>query len=262
MPSRGFITAASGEEYVRMAYALALSIKATQKDNTGLTVIVDDLSHVLPHYHAVFENIVVVGDEHHSSSSMEPRSKFYDLSPYDSTICLDADMVLLSDHSELWAQLERQEITWALAYTFADEKITNRAYRLDFDAANLPDAYSAFFFFKKGQVASCFFDTVKDIFENWKEWRFKFMKPPMCFKRKISTDVAFAIAAKAQNIVPAFYPKFVHYKQLLQTPENVKLPMYLAPGGSMFVGRYRQHLPFHYYDKNLTEPLIEWLGGY
>ena len=260
MTTRGFITAASGPSYVRMAYALALSINSTQTDGSKLSVIVDDEAHVLPHYREAFDQIFSVGEQHHTTSSMTPRSKFYDLSPYDSTICLDADMVLLSDHSVLWDCLEKQEITWADAFTIDDEKITNRAYRLDFDAANLPDVYSAFFFFRKGEIAETFFNVVKSIFKDWPDWRYRFLKAPHCYNRRISTDIAFALAAQVLQIKPIFQPRFIHYKQDLHTDENVPLNLMLTTG-SMFVDRYRQYLPFHYYDKSKTEDLIEWLGG-
>lgn len=257
MPTRGFITVACGPEYVRMAYALGLSIKSTQKVHSNLSVIVDDASYVLSHYREVFDQVFVVGNTNHA---MEPRSLFYHLSPYDSTICLDADMVLLSDHSTLWEQLERQDITWADAYTFRDEKITNRQYRYDFDDAGLPDVYSAFFFFKKCDLAAGFFKIVQRQFSNWKEWRFNLLKAPQRFNRGISTDVAFAIAAKCFNITPIYQPRFVHFKTSLQGSKDQLLQFQLLKGG-LFIDRYRQYLPFHYYDKNKTEDLIEWLGG-
>ena len=61
--SKGYITIAinsRNEDYIRAAYALALSLKATQKKVNALTVVVEDRNAVDERYRQAFDKVVVL----------------------------------------------------------------------------------------------------------------------------------------------------------------------------------------------------------
>ena len=75
--SRGYIVIAqnSGEtDYLKMAYALALSLKATQSTVSNLTVCVDKDTKVPPKYAKVFDQVVEIPwQDDAKDSKMENR---------------------------------------------------------------------------------------------------------------------------------------------------------------------------------------------
>jgi hypothetical protein len=100
------------------------------------------------------------------------------------------------------------------ARDFYDQPATSRYYRKVFDANHLPDVYNAITYWRVSQTAQEFFRLVRNIFENWAEYR-TLLKFPDDVP---STDLVYAMAA--QIIGPelvtmpfASYPKIVHMKR-------------------------------------------------
>lgn len=258
--TKGFICTATSVEYVELAYWLALSLQASQ--NQKLTVIVDEGVKITDEQHLAFDAIVVVPPHKDKFAS---RLQVLDLSPYDQTILVDADMLILNDISDWWEQLALQPITWGKAVTYRGDTITNRTCRRVFDVAHLDDVYSAFFYFDKTLKAQQFFIVAKALHQKWPEFR-KGFPMPYKYLQVGDTDVVFgatsALLQTTNDIV--WQPPFVHFKPELQntTVHPLKVATACYPY-SLYIEQYRQIYPIHYHHKTWVDlQLQHWLRGY
>lgn len=276
--SKGFFTIAQGEKYQRLAYAMALSLKLSQKEHSGLSIGVTkkELKKVPKKYKAVFDQVVEIPWDDHAKNSewkLENEWKAIHMTPYDETIKLDADMFFPRDISGWWTALERSEGVFATkAHTYSGELITSDFYRKTFTESKLPNIYTAMFYFKKTEVNYELFRTAEFVFNNWERCFYEFLGSehrPTYF----STDVAFAIAAKIMdyeqyNQLPhTGVPTFVHMKSQLQgwiDNEYMKedwtkmIPYSFNNDCDLKLGNYLQTLPVHYHVKEfMTDKMIE-----
>ena len=96
----------------------------------------------------------------------------YEVSPYDYTIKLEADMYIPRNIDHWWDVLKYRDIVVSSTIrNFMQEISDVRVYRRFMDDNNLPDVYNAITYFKKSDVAKQFFNVVRDIFENWEEYK-------------------------------------------------------------------------------------------
>ncbi len=135
--------------------------------------------------------------------------------PFRETIKLEADMMITSAIDYWWTMLRNRDLVVSTGCRdWKDQRASARHYRKVFDANALPDVYNAITYWRRSQTAQEFFNTVRDIFENWTEYR-KLLKFP---EDVPSTDLVYAMAA---NIVGpelctmpfADYPRIVPMKR-------------------------------------------------
>lgn len=276
--SRGFFTIAQGEQYQRMAYAAALSLKLSQPEgfsNLSIGVTADEMDKVNPKYLEVFDKVVEIPWKDHAANSswkLENEWKAIYMTPYDETIKLDADMLFPADISGWWDLLAKSDgVFCTKAMTYRGEVITGDFYRKTFTESDLPNVYTAMFYFKKTEANYELFKLAEMIFNNWERFFYDFLEPEHR-PRLVSTDVVFALAAKildygALNKTPNLnIPTFVHMKSQLQNWPDDQFMIedwtkivrsYFGRDGSLIVGNYKQHLPFHYHVKDfLTDRII------
>jgi hypothetical protein len=138
-------------------------------------------------------------------------------SPYRQTIKLEADMVIASPIDHWWDMLQHRDVVISTgARDFYDQPATSRFYRKVFDSNNFLDVYNAITYWRVSQTAQEFFQLVRNIFENWSEY-----KTLLKFPDDIpTTDLVYAMAA--QIIGPelvtlpfASYPQIVHMKRYM-----------------------------------------------
>jgi hypothetical protein len=139
----------------------------------------------------------------------------FETSPFRQTIKLEADMIIASAIDHWWLMLEHKDVVISTgARDFYDQKTTNRFYRKVFDSNNLPDVYNAITYWRSSQTAQEFFQLVKEIFENWAQY-----KTLIKFPDQIpSTDLVYAMAAQIigpEHVTMPFvsYPRIVHMKR-------------------------------------------------
>lgn len=278
--SKGYITLAQNNNdwnYLDQAYALGLSIKATQSNINKLTVAVDKRTHAeLKGKHArVFDNVVLLPWEDEALEAewkVNNKWKVYYCTPYDETVLLDSDMIFPTDVSHWWPILAQKDF-WATTKpkTFRGDTITSTLYRTTFAENDLPNIYNAFMYFKKSEVSSEIFKLAEIIFQNWQ--RFYHLYLPNSKPKHVSGDVVFALAIKLlgyehlatrENIDSV--PTFVHMKGELQGVNTLlnnwqdQIPSYLGESSSLIVGNFKQEYPFHYAEKNwLSTDIIEQL---
>lgn len=279
MTSRGFFTIAQGAQYQRMAYALALSLKLSQPKELArlsIGVTADEKKAIHPKYLEVLDEVIEIPwDDHAKNSSwkLENEWKAIHMTPYDETIKLDADMLFPSTIEPWWEILSLSEgVFCTSAKTYRGDTITSDYYRKVFTESELPNVYTAMFFFKKTEANFELFRTAEFIFNNWERCFYEFLKPDHR-PTVVSTDVVFALSAKIHgythlNKVPHIeVPTFVHMKSRLQNwPEDqfmqedwTKLTSYtMNRDCAISIGNYVQTLPLHYQVKHfVTDAMIE-----
>ena len=247
-------------DYLKLAYALALSIKNTQRDGYGhVALIIDDTKKIKDLKSPwVFDHVI----EWNKETFWDGRSWMNKLSPFEYTVCLDADMLFTRDYSH-WIDyfIENSELYIAPnAYTYRGELITNDFYRRAFTDNSLPNLYSFYTFFKQdSKLVEEFFSLGRWIIKNPTEFSNLYLsnrKPKV-----VGTDEAFALSAKLLGIENEIsynleFPKVVHMKSMVQNwpwPANEwtdHIGFYLNVDGHIKLGNYQQYDIVHYVEKD------------
>lgn len=257
-------------DYLKLAYALALSIKNTQKpgfDQVALVIDdVDQLAKIKSPW--VFDHVIQWSQE----TFWDGRSWMDRLSPWDATVCLDVDMLFLRDYSH-WVEYFLANCELYVpnrVFTYRGQQVSSDHYRKCFSKNDLPNLYSMFTFFKKASpLAKDFFALGRHIIKNPKEFSNLYLsnhKPKI-----LGTDEALALSAKILDIQDHMaydleFPRLVHMKGQVQNwpwpAENFTshVGFYFNRQGQLKIGNYQQHDVVHYVEKDLiTDEIINIL---
>lgn len=136
-------------------------------------------------------------------------------SPYRQTIKLEADMYCTSPIDHWWKIFEHRDVVVSTGCRdFYGAVSSNRRYRKIIDENNLSDVYNAITYWRVSQTAKDFFTTVRDIFNNWDQYRtlIKFSEDVP------TTDTVYAIAARLigdekVTLPSGVGPSIVHMKK-------------------------------------------------
>ena len=247
-------------DYLQLAYALAISIKNTQKSGFNQVALVINDKQKLNDLNSswVFDHVI----EWNQETFWDGRSWMDHLTPFEYTVCLDVDMLFMRDYSH-WVEyfIENSELYVAnKSYTYRGEIAVDHHYRKTFIKNDLPNLYSMYTFFKKdSEVVKEFFDLGRYIIKNPIEFSNIFLsdhKP-----RVVGTDESFALAAKILDITddiayPLEFPRVVHMKPMIQNwpwPADCwsdHVGFYLNQKGKLKIGNYQQHDIVHYVEKD------------
>jgi hypothetical protein len=278
--SRGYIVIAQNNDsvdYLKQAYALALNLKATQTTVSNLTVCVDSTTRdrIKPKHTKVFDNIVDIpwaDDAEQQEWKIGNKWKYYYMTPYEETVILDTDMLFPTDVSHWWDIMAQRDV-WATTKvrTYRGDIVNSDYYRKYFVANNLPNVYTAFFYFKQSDLASELFAMTEIIFQHWQRFFHRYM--PKGKPDWLSGDVAFALAIQLLGIEEQCtrenieaVPTFIHMKSHIQEVKGAalsetwteSLPTYYKDCKNFKVGNFQQQLPFHYVEKDwLTDKMIK-----
>jgi hypothetical protein len=243
-----------------MAYALALSIKNTQKQGYDQVALVTNNKKSVNDLKSawVFDHII----EWDQETFWDGRSWMDELTPFENTVCLDADMLFTRDYSH-WIEYFIDNCELYIpnkAYTYRGELVIGDEYRKTFTKNQLPNLYSFYTFFKKdSELVSEFFTLGRYIIKNPSEFSNLFLSE---YKPKIvGTDEAFALSAKILDITDSIsyeldFPKVVHMKPMIQnwpwpaTCWSDHVGFYLGRLGQLKIGNYQQHNIVHYVEKD------------
>ena len=196
LAERGYVIPAFGGEYVKCAKLLEQSILDFHPA-TNITILTTEM---LPY-----------GDKGGYANDWQCHW----LSPYRQTIKLEADMICSGPIDHWWTLFEKRDVVISQgARNFYDQPAKSRYYRKIFDENNLPDVYNAITYWRVSQTAKEFFTLVRNIFENWAEYR-RLLKFP---DDEPTTDVVYAMAAvimgEEQVTLPnGLGPTIVHMKR-------------------------------------------------
>lgn len=257
--------------YVMQAIVLAMTIKLTQPKINSVSLVTNDV--VPEQYQHLFDNIIQIPWSDLAIGSewkVENRWKLFHISPYEETVVLDADMLMLDNIEHQWEFLNRHDILFASQVkTYRGTPVDDQVYRKTFIENNLPNLYFGFHYFKKTDFALEFYSMLETVCKNWQTIYPKVS--PNSTQQWMSMDVSSAITAKilgVSDIVtsPIAVPTFVHMKPGIQ---NWKHP----PGKwtdfinysfdedcRLKIGNFSQTGLFHYVEEEfLTKHIIKMI---
>jgi len=260
MVSKGFLIYAQNTEttnYIRQAYALALSIKISQTHIKDVSLVTNDA--VPDEYRSVFDQIIEIPWGDHSNNSRfrgENRWKVYYCTPYDETIVLDSDMLLLEDISEWWDYCSNYDIKFCSRIkNHKLEVITDTVYRKSFVENNLSNPYYALHYFKKNKTAYEFYKVLEFVCNNW-QWCYTTFAPNL-YQDWLSMDLATAITIEIvgnyDSSIDICSPlEFIHMKSGVQGWDVMfaswlnAVPHVLNDKFDLVIGNIKQTKVFHY----------------
>jgi hypothetical protein len=250
---KGFLIMAQGSDYETCAKALKLSIDRNMP-NSNVTIVTTDM---LPH-----------GDQDPDTNwKLRNDWQAYEASPYEYTIKLEADMFLTRSIDHYWEILKDRDVVVSTTIRNFHQKISDvKVYRRFIYDNNLPDAYNSITYFRKSDTAKKFYDIVRDIFDNWTEYR-------KLFKCKIdepcTTDWAYSIACHIMGVENTTLPQFtdmsmIHMKQFINELATNDWTDTLVPEllpHSFRINTVPQLYPVHYHIKSFANNLLEAYDG-
>ena len=192
--SRGFIIHAYNNleiDYGTMALCSAMLVKKHLKENSvSLITSNDTLSwitsqHGLELINYAFNNIIVINKENNISnrkffdtrysSKIQPyynnnRSDSYELSPYDETILLDADYLVLDNSLDcVWGSVEDIMVNKSLRDL--NHNIDLNGFDTRFNDMGIPLYWATLMYFKKTEKVKCIFELMKFIKDNYSYYK-------------------------------------------------------------------------------------------
>ena len=268
--SKGFLIFAQNTDsvdYLEQAYALALSIKYSQTAVASVSIVTSDK--VPKKYKSVFDKIIPIPwtDKHANSRyATEHRWKLYHVSPYEETIVLDADMLMLEDISTWWDYCGNYDLKiCSRIKNYKLDVVRDTFHRKTFIANQLNEPYIALHYFKKSNTAHEFYKTLEFVCNNW-EWCWdKFA--PVEYQNTCSLDLATAVAIEILMCHDTIFDKhspleFIHMKAHLQGWDNHSenwqdtVSSVLNTKGDLVVGNIKQSKLFHYIEKDFITPVF------
>jgi|TARA_R110001592_G_scaffold93098_3_gene270575 hypothetical protein len=255
-------------DYVEQAYLCAMSIRATNND-CKICLITNDT--VSDKHKQMFDDIVDIpwGDHATGDWKVENRWKIYHACPYENTIVMDADMIVLQDISVWFEFLKNYKLFFTSnVYTYRNEVITNTYYRKTFETNHLPNIYTGLHYFEKSDLAHEFYAWLELITNNWETF-YRQHAGGRLYQRTCSIDLSASIATKIMNIETLVtnprvqYPSFTHMKPRIQNWSNDVLDRwqdrvgtYLSEDLQLKIGNYKQSGIFHYTEDDFVNDRI------
>jgi hypothetical protein len=266
--SKGYLLFALDNQevnYSKLAIACALTIKLTQPDEyNSVSVITNNTGYFDKD---LFDHIIPAG----FLSGMDARSRAYDHTPYDETVLLDSDMLFLKPMDHYWDIVKDMDLFISTSpQTHRGVPFQFGFYRNVFISNKLPDVYNAWTYFKKSETARQFFELVKLMTDNPRE--FINVMIPNSRLTSLPTDEAFALALIQLELedkvtLPNIdFPRITHMKPAVQRWSNQvsdwqeKLRFTVDEQGQVKLGVWGQSELLHYVKKELiTDDIIKTL---
>jgi len=260
--------------YVEQACLLAMSLRVTNP-TTLISIVTNDT--VPLDYITLFDKIIPIpfnDDAKNSEWKIENRWKLFHATPYDKTMVLDTDMLVLQDISSWWKFLSNYDLFFtSKVFTYRDELVTSDYYRKTFTANDLPNLYSGLHYFEKSKLALEFYTWLELVMQNWELFYGTYAKEHS--PNRPSIDVSAAIVAKIldcdNEITNAYssFPTFTHMKPNIQNWSSTKprwqdcVGVYINRNCEIKIGNHNQTGILHYTEKDFVTPeLIERYRNY
>lgn len=230
---RGYLIPAIGDVYVKCAERLRDSIISHHPD-AHVTILTEEQ---LPY-----------GNQGGYSNDWQ----VFWSSPYRQTIKLEADMIVTSSIDHWWTLFEHRDVVISQGCRNYYNQVSDvRYYRKIIDENCLPDVYNAITYWRLSQTAQEFFQIVKNIFQNWEQYR-SLIKYPEDIP---STDIVYAMATDIigrENVtLPiGIGPQIVHMKRKIintRTDNWTKELVWEHIDSSLRINTVAQHGLVHYH---------------
>jgi hypothetical protein len=268
--SKGYLLFAQNTEsvdYIMQAYALALSIKYSQREIKNISLVTNDK--VPKKYQKVFDQIIPIpwfDEGNQTALKGEHRWKLYHATPYEETIVLDSDMLLLEDITDWWNYCSNFDLKFCSRIKNYKLEVVNDTYhRKPFIANKLTNPYYALQYFKKRPASHEFYKVLEFVCNNW-EWAYNTFAPDE-YQNWLSMDLATAIAIEISGMheisTDTCSPlEFIHMKTPIQGWKPIPVswqdtvPYVLNSKGNLIVGNIKQTKLFHYVEKNFISKKV------
>lgn len=271
--AKGIVVLAQNNEtdnYVEQAALLAMSLRV--HNDTAISLITNNT--VPEEYVDLFDKIIPIpfGDNAEDSEwKVENRWKIYHASPYDETIVMDTDMLVLQNIDAWWDFLSNYEVFYTSnVLTYKGERADTSYYRKTFIDNNLPNLFCGLHYFKKCEFAQEFYTWLELVVNNWETFYEQHLVPASRPKH-VSMDVCSAIVTKILDCESVItnkvtkFPSFTHMKPYcqgwieVQTSWQDQIGVYISKDGSVKLGNYAQTGILHYTEKDFVEnsPALE-----
>lgn len=246
---KGFVIMAQGDDYVTCAQALERNIKRIMPDS-NVTIVTTEM---LPY-----------GDQATDTLwKLQNDWQVYEASPYEYTIKLEADIYLPQSIEYWWDILKDRDVVVSTNIRNFKQELTDiKAYRNFIVDNKLPDTYNGITYFRKCELAEKFFNIVRDVFENWDEYK-KVLK---CNVNELATtDWAYAIACHVLGTENTTLPQFdqmsmIHMKQFINNLPTEKWTdtfIYELLPHTFRINTIPQRYPVHYHLKDFANVILE-----
>jgi hypothetical protein len=271
--SRGILVLAQNNEttdYVEQACALAMSAKL--HNDVNISLVTNDK--VPNEYKKLFDKIIPIPFEDAAEKTqwkVENRWKLYHATPYEETIVMDTDMLILQNIDTWWKFLSNYEIFFTnKVLTYRGTPADTSYYRKTFIANNLPNLFTGLHYFKKCDFAKEFYSWLEIVVQNWQAFYEQHLDPNSR-PEHVSMDVCAAIVARildcedkvTNNVVK--FPSFTHMKPYcqgwteVQTSWQDQMGVYISKDCNIKIGNYAQTGVLHYTENDFLKqsPVIE-----
>jgi hypothetical protein len=270
---QGYFTFAQNTDsvdYLRLAYLQALNIKATQKHNLFAVAVDENTRSQLNEKHlSVFDYIIDITHDYTDPTStwkLANEWQVFWLTPFKETIKLESDLLFTRSIDHWWTSFRLRDVCLSTGCRNYLQQISNdRSYRKSFDDNHLPDVYNGLMYFRYSLIGSKFFNTAKDIFNNWEEVKQHIQG---CNETTPSTDMLYALTAHVIGedlcTLPSLdFINFVHMKPSINGfDDSQKFTDVFNTefdNGMIRINNINQYHPLHYYTKDFaTDELIEY----
>ena len=246
MSRRGFVTIATGnEKYYELAYNLLLSYRKHATDDNPFAIICDRHTPETNY----FDDVIIV--ESPNNSYMD-KLLLYRYSPFDETIFIDADSLVLADPRGLWEDFDDAD----------DVSCYGCAYPLDSDRAwfsydgtgkyqscieYLVDLHGGVYYFRKSDRCNAIFETAIELAEQYHQHTFRHFEQP-------ADEPVMAMSLAIHHSIPCTHPA-----QVLFVPSYWgKLRVDVS--GQVYVGKTPLSMPIlHFGTENTKRFLYRYL---
>ena len=264
----------ANDDYVEQACVLAMSLQV--HNNTNISIVTNDA--VPLEYQHLFDQIIPIPFTDSAADSdwkIENRWKLYHASPYEETIVMDTDMLVLQNIDTWWDFLNNYELFFTSnVLNYRGEPADTSYYRRTFADNNLPNLFSGLHYFKKCEFAQEFYAWLELVVNNWQTFYEQHLKD-VSRPKHVSIDVCAAIVTRIldceDNVTNkiAKFPSFTHMKAYCQGWKEVQsswqdqVGVYVSKDSSLKIGNYAQTGILHYTEKDFLEvtPVIERYKG-
>lgn len=245
---KGFVIMAQGSDYEVCAEVLKASILKAMPDS-NVTIVTTDM---LPY-----------GDQSPNTNwKLQNDWQVYEASPYEYTIKLEADIYVPRSIEYWWDALKHRDIVVSTTIRNFKQEISDVVtYRRFITDNELPDTYNGITYFRKSELAKKFFSIVRDVFDNWEQYRniLKCNVNELC-----TTDWAYAIACHILGAENTTLPQFkemsmVHMKQFingLPTEKWTDTFIYEILPHTFRINTIPQMYPVHYHLKDFAREIL------
>lgn len=198
MPTRGFVTIATGnEKYYELAQNLVLSYRKFASDDTPFALICDRRG---PQTEP-FDQVIVV--ENPNCSYMD-KLLLYRYSPYDETIFIDSDSLILADLGELWKDFSDADDVSCYGCTYPLE--SDKAW-FSYDGTGkyksvikyLVGLHGGLYYFRKSNRCDAIFETAIELASQYHQYAFSHFEKP-------ADEPVMAMSLAIHHSIPCTHP--------------------------------------------------------